>query len=117
MSVLRRLTLPPVLMSLRALGSDGSTVNLRRSRAENRSGQALVLVAIALVALIGFAALAIDVGHAYAQRRQLQNAADAAALAGARLVCGSGSDAAIWAEVQNYVNSNSNHVNSITVTA
>ncbi len=117
MSVLRRLTMSPVFMSLRLLGRDGSMADLRHNRATNRSGQVLVLVVIALVALIGFAALAIDVGHSYAQRRQLQNAADAAALAGARLVCSSGSDAAIWAEVQNYVNSNSNHLNSVTVTA
>ena len=102
MSLLRRLKLPP---------------SLRHGRAANRSGQVLVLVVIALVALIGFAALAIDVGHAYTQRRQLQNAADAAALAGARLVCSSGSDASIWTEVQNYVNSNSNHLSAITVTA
>ena len=117
MSLLRRLTLSPVFMSLHPFRRDGCVVNPRHSRAADRSGQVLVLVVIALVALIGFAALAIDVGHAYTQRRQLQNAADAAALAGARLVCASGSDSAIWSEVQNYVNSNSNHLSAITVTA
>jgi hypothetical protein len=34
--------------------------------------------------LIGFVALVVDVGHLYAVRNELQNAADAAALAGAR---------------------------------
>lgn len=50
-------------------------------------GQALVQVVIALVALLLFAALAIDVGQWYMQRRHMQNAADAGALAGARELC------------------------------
>jgi Flp pilus assembly protein TadG len=40
-----------------------------------------VIVAVALVALLGFVALAVDVGTLYAERAQLQNGADAAALA------------------------------------
>ena len=42
-----------------------------------------MLVALWLTALLAFAALAIDVGRFYAERRFLQNAADAAALAAA----------------------------------
>jgi Flp pilus assembly protein TadG len=42
----------------------------------------LVLVSIAAVSLLLVAALAIDGGQAYANRRQMQNAADAAAMAG-----------------------------------
>lgn len=49
-----------------------------------QSGQSLVLIALLLPALLGVIALAIDGGYAYAQRRQMQNAADAAAVAGAR---------------------------------
>ena len=49
---------------------------------KNNKGQILVLVAISLVVLIGFAALAIDVGYFYHTKNQLQGAADAAALAG-----------------------------------
>lgn len=49
-----------------------------------RPGQALVLLAVLMVALLGFSALAVDVAYAYAGRRLLQNAVDAAALAGAR---------------------------------
>lgn len=45
-------------------------------------GQALVLVAITLTVLLGFAALAIDYGYLSHQKRKLQNAADAGALAG-----------------------------------
>ncbi|MBV2235283.1 MAG: hypothetical protein KUL75_07020 [Sterolibacterium sp.] len=47
------------------------------------SGAVAVMVALLLVVLFGFAALAIDVGNAYLVRGQMQNAADAAAHAGA----------------------------------
>ncbi len=47
-------------------------------------GQAIVLVAVALLALLAMAGLAIDGGQLLAQRRAAQNAADAAALAGVR---------------------------------
>jgi Flp pilus assembly protein TadG len=47
-------------------------------------GQVLLLLALILLLLLGFSALAVDVAHAYAERRLLQNAVDAAALAGAR---------------------------------
>ena len=46
-------------------------------------GQALVLIAIGLLALITITALAIDAGNAFSDRRQAQNAADTAALAAA----------------------------------
>ena len=46
-------------------------------------GQVLVLLVLALVGLLGFTALAIDGGMVYSDRRTAQNAADAAALAGA----------------------------------
>jgi len=57
----------------------------------NERGQTLVQVALMLVVLLGFAALAIDGGLVYAERRHMQNAADAGALAGARELCISGS--------------------------
>lgn len=44
-------------------------------------GQVLVLVALAIVVLLAVAGLAIDVGRVMAERRHLQTAADAAALA------------------------------------
>ena len=47
------------------------------------SGQALVLASAAMVLILGMAAMAIDVGMFLQERRDLQNAADAAALAGA----------------------------------
>ncbi len=53
-------------------------------RARGQRGQILPLVVMALVALLGIAAFAIDVGYAYYAKRQLQSATDAAALAGAQ---------------------------------
>jgi Flp pilus assembly protein TadG len=50
----------------------------------NQDGVTAIVLAIALVALLGFAALAVDIGYLYSTRNELQNAADAAALAAAR---------------------------------
>ena len=47
----------------------------------NEQGAAAVLVAFSMVVLLGFAALAVDVGAMYAEKAQLQNGADATALA------------------------------------
>jgi len=52
-------------------------------RRKNEAGQALVFTAVALVVLMGFAGLGIDMGVLRYERRLQQNAADAAALAGA----------------------------------
>lgn len=51
-------------------------------RSNSESGQAIVLLVISLVVLLGFTALAIDGGMVYSDRRVAQNAADTAALAG-----------------------------------
>lgn len=58
-------------------------MNTRVSERSHQSGQIIVLLAMASIALFGFAALAIDGGAVYAERRRLQNTADAAALAAA----------------------------------
>jgi hypothetical protein len=49
-------------------------------------GQALVILAFALMAMGAFAGLAIDGGRLYSARRQAQNTADAIAMAGTRLL-------------------------------
>jgi hypothetical protein len=51
-----------------------------------QSGQAVVLVAVAVVVLTAILALALDGGGIYLDRRQLQSSADSAALAGAELL-------------------------------
>lgn len=69
---------------------------LHRARAlfVEDSGQTIVLAAVAFVALLGFAGLAIDVGHMEMVQRQVQSAADASAIAGALELtqCGSTAD-------------------------
>lgn len=50
----------------------------------NKRGVSAVWVAILLVVFMGFVALAIDIGYLKVVRNELNNAADAAALAGAR---------------------------------
>ncbi len=46
-------------------------------------GQALIVIVLSIVALVAVTGLAVDGGIVYASRRQAQNAADAAAMAGA----------------------------------
>ena len=58
-------------------------MNERQRLANGERGAVLVHVALAMLALIAFSALAIDYGALLASRRQAQNSADAAALAGA----------------------------------
>src|SRR5438067_8570626 len=54
------------------------------ARSRNERGQALVLTAIAMVMVCGMAALVLDVGNWFRDKRRLQGTADAAALAGAQ---------------------------------
>ena len=69
---------------------------------QNRRGVTAVIVAICLIMLIGFAALAIDIGYLYATRNELQNVADAAALAGAGYL-GSVYETLTYSQQQGYV--------------
>jgi len=55
----------------------------KRVKRRDESGQSLIMFALGLAVLLGMAAMTIDVGLAYVARRDMQNAADAAALAGA----------------------------------
>ena len=52
---------------------------------DSERGAAGVLVAVMMLVLIGVGAIAVDVGQIYAERAELQNAADAGALAGAEI--------------------------------
>jgi len=58
----------------------------RASRRDREVGQALVVMVVALSALLAAGAMVIDGGNAMAEQRGTQNAADAAALAGAVVV-------------------------------
>jgi hypothetical protein len=63
----------------------------RTSRARER-GQVLVIFVLSLVALMGAAGLAVDMGRFYSERRFLQNAADAGALAAANALIRGGTE-------------------------
>ena len=69
--------LPPVIERPSAIRSP-----VRRGH-RGQQGQVLVIFIFALAIFLGFLALVIDVGLAFGDRRHAQNAADAAALAGA----------------------------------
>jgi hypothetical protein len=59
------------------------TISGTRAHLASERGAVLVHVAIALIGLMAFSAFVIDYGVLWAARRQAQNSADAAALAGA----------------------------------
>src|SRR5208282_1167986 len=50
----------------------------------SESGQSAILVIMMMTGILGFAALAVDIGYFQSLRRKMQTAADAAALAAAR---------------------------------
>jgi Flp pilus assembly protein TadG len=58
----------------------------RAERIKNQKGATIILVALLMLALIGFAALAIDVGYYMVTRNELQNIADGSALAACRVL-------------------------------
>ena len=66
-----------------------------RSRVSDDTGAVAVTFAIVFLVLVAFAALAVDVGFWYTAKRQLQSAADAAALAGCRELSEGAGQAAI----------------------
>ncbi len=83
-------------------------MRLRANRLRSERGASAVILAILLVPLIGFVAISVDVGALYWERAQLQNGADAAALAIAQDCAddtGCGNSAALAAS---YTNSNAN---------
>ncbi len=67
-------------------------------RKRDQRGAAIMLVAVSMVATLTVTGLVVDGGRAFAQRRQMQNAADAAAMAGARALdrLAVGGESAIW---------------------
>jgi Flp pilus assembly protein TadG len=82
-----------------------------------KSGQLVVLAALALVGLIGIAGLAVDIGYFYTARRQMQTAADAAAIAGINAELGSqNSDYQQAALDVATINGFTNGANGVTVT-
>ena len=85
---------------------------MKRYRSE--TGQALLLMALSMIVLCGFAGLGIDMGYLRYMKRQMQAAADSAALAGAAEV-GYG-DVTSAAEADASTNGFTNGVNGTSIT-
>jgi hypothetical protein len=73
-----------------------------RQMGRRQEGQGLVLLALTMVALISMLALAVDGGNMYLQRRRMQTAADAGALAGAEIMGLGGNDTEAIAASRDY---------------
>ncbi|HEX9087838.1 MAG TPA: pilus assembly protein TadG-related protein [Arthrobacter sp.] len=83
----------------------------RKPVPDGERGAVTVIVAFAMVALIGCAAIAIDTGALYSERAQLQSGADAAALAIAQecsMTTNCTNPALKMATAQDFANANSN---------
>lgn len=65
---------------------------LSQGHAHNERGAISVIVAILMVTLLGFVAIAVDIGVIYSERTQLQNGADASAMAMAQKCARDASD-------------------------
>jgi len=65
-------------------------IHANTAHRKNERGVTIVLVAFSLLTLLGMAALAIDIATLYVARGEAQRAADAAALAGAKMFATSG---------------------------
>ena len=87
---------------------------LKFTRGRNESGQVLVLLAVAMLALVGLLAQAIDGGFLYLNRRRMQNAADAGALAGGRVLALNGTGAQAYAAAHDYA-VNRNHAATVDI--
>jgi hypothetical protein len=99
-------------------------------RLNDEGGAVAVIMAIAVLGLVGMGALVVDVGQMYYEVRELQNGADAAALAVAQ-DCAGGNCGAYAATATQFTNANANDgssdavvqlpgldgANSVTVTA
>jgi hypothetical protein len=79
-------------------GQKGSERTMNDQDKTRETGQSIILVAVAFLALILFAAIAVDISRAYFDRRSAQNAADAAAWAG-------GQELGIQRNTKNFPNS------------
>jgi hypothetical protein len=85
-----------------------------------QSGQVLVLVAVAILALVGITALALLAGNAAWQRNQLQALADSSAIDAAMKVgigCSAGSASTVITEADNFVATQRTRAGSLAIAA
>lgn len=107
-------------------------MNLQSSRRGSQGGAVAILVGLFLIVLLTIGALAVDLGRAWGVKSELQNAADAGALAGAKafngyaLIYQSASGAggpdwapastAAWTAATNYTTANRANGQNLTAT-
>lgn len=82
---------------------------------KTESGQIIIILVFGLVAMLGFAALAVDGGQLFSEQRTAQNGADNAAMAGAQAIC-QGTDPNAAALASALSNGYDNNLTSNTVT-
>src|SRR5246127_3739904 len=85
-------------------------------RMRDESGQALILVALCLTCILGFVGFATDDGVLLHAKRNLQIAADAAAIAGANEINIDSTQIVAAAKAASAQNGYTDGVNSVTVT-
>ncbi len=92
---------------------------MSRRRSPSESGAVAIVVALSATMLFAIAAIAVDLGNAFAARRDLQTQADLAATSAAGLLPkgDATNQAKIVAEVVNYLNRNKAGVNQSSVTS
>jgi hypothetical protein len=94
---------------------------MRKKTLYRERGQSIVIIAILMVGMIAMLGLILDGGNAFYQRRRMQNASDASALAGGRqLALAKGVDnnsyaavIAIQNAINDYINSNGGDVSAL----
>lgn len=84
---------------------------------KEEKGAVLVLVAAAVTAMMGFAALVVDVGNLYLNKTQLSNAADAAVLAAAQELPKNAANAQVIAKDYTARNGKANDVTTTTISS
>lgn len=77
--------------------------NFFSSKATDDRGAILIIVSLLMVGLLGITAVAFDLGYKRQLKRDLQTAADAAALAGVQALAEGDS---VWGETQDYITRN-----------
>ncbi len=87
---------------------------IARANPRSEAGQSIVLFALGSVVFFGLVALSIDVGRLLVERRTEQNAADAAALAGAAVLVNGGSASQAISEARTYA-ANNGYTAGVTV--
>ena len=87
---------------------------MKTRRSSKAAGQSIVLIAVLIVVLVAFVGLSVDVAHTYAEQRRVQQAANAAALAGMNAVATKRTNATVQADIQRALAANGIDFNAAT---